>query len=175
MAIYKLLPDTLEKDERCVLPRLGQMQAAQLIFLDVPLLCYVILPHHLPCSNTRKWLLSEPFSVLMVFYLLLKRRNASVCGKYIWLLRSTANPEADPFSYLLNLTHVPMPKLHPQSALYFQSNLFLMQKLHIFVKYSTLRVTYCFHLQASAKLSIAGSPKLSSKPLFWASRKQDDR
>lgn len=71
----------------------------------------------------------------------------------------------------LNLTHVPMPKLHSQSALDFQSDLFLVQKLHIFVKYSTLRVTDCFHLQASAKLAIARSPKLDSKPLFWAGRK----
>lgn len=71
----------------------------------------------------------------------------------------------------LNLTHVPMPKLHFQSALDFQSDLFLVQKLHIFVKYSTLRITYCFYLQARAKLAIARSPKLDSKPLFWAGRK----
>lgn len=83
MAIYKLLLDTLETDERCVLPSLGQMQAAQLAFVAIPLLWYVVLPHHLPCSNTRKWLLSEPFYVLTVFHLLLKRRNASVCGKCI--------------------------------------------------------------------------------------------
>lgn len=83
MALYKLLLDTLETDERCVLPRLGQTQAAHLAFVAIPLLWYVVLLHHLPCSNTRKWLLSEPFSVLMVFHLLLKRRNASVCGKCI--------------------------------------------------------------------------------------------